>query len=273
MWILFIFETKHIYTNQATMLTFISCAKTMTHQTKTSTPPVTSPRFLSHANEIALMASTLSKEELGRLLHVNSSLAALNYRRFQEFPTDEKRPIPAILAYTGIVFKHIKPESFTREEWLYAQNHLLISSFLYGFLRPLDIIKCYRLEGSVRLEELNNNSLFHFWQPILTAAFIKRIKNAGGTLVYLASSEMKELFKWELVTRSVRSVVPEFYQRQGDKLLTVVVHVKMCRGEMTRYIIKHQITNTEDLKSFEWEGYRYSPELSTDDRMVFVLDV
>jgi cytoplasmic iron level regulating protein YaaA (DUF328/UPF0246 family) len=31
----------------------------------------------------------------------------------------------------------------------------------------------------------------------------------------------------------------------------------MCRGAMTRYILKNRITDPEELKDFEFEGFRY----------------
>ena len=81
----------------------------------------------------------------------------------------------------------------------------------------------------------------------------------------LASAEMKNLFDWTRVTREVRVITPDFYTYKGGRLSTVVVYAKMCRGEMTRFILKNRIENPEDLKTFEWEGYRFNPRESHDD--------
>ena len=85
----------------------------------------------------------------------------------------------------------------------------------------------------------------------------------------LASAEMKNLFDWTRVTREVRVITPDFYTYKGGRLSTVVVYAKMCRGEMTRFILKNRIENPEDLKTFEWEGYRFNPRESHDDHWVF----
>ena len=85
----------------------------------------------------------------------------------------------------------------------------------------------------------------------------------------LASAEMKNLFDWTRVTREVRVVTPDFYTYKGGRLSTVVVYAKMCRGEMTRFILKNRIEDPEDLKTFEWEGYRFNPHESHDDHWVF----
>ncbi len=253
------------------MLTFISCAKTMTENTSIITPPVTMPKFIHHAKEIAMMCNTLSKEELGKALHVTNKLAAQNYKRFQSFPTDENIPLPAITSYTGIVFKHINPADFTAEDWHFAQEHLLITSFLYGLLRPLDLIKTYRLEGNIKLPELNGQTLFAYWRPILTDMFIRNIKKEGGILINLASAEMKDLFDWKHISREIQIITPEFYHIYNGKPRTTVIYTKMCRGEMTRYIIKNHINSPEKLKDFNWEGYCYNPEFSQDNRWAFTL--
>ena len=179
------------------MMTFISCAKTMTDHSKVEVPTTGTPQFQAEAIQHALGMSRFSAEELERLLRVNSKIAAENYLRFQDFCSEANKALPALLAYTGIVFKRICPQDFTAEDFQYVQDHLRITSFLYGLLRPLDLIKNYRLEGDVRLPEHEGISMFDYWKPILTDEFIKSIKAQGGTLVNLASNEMKDLFDWK----------------------------------------------------------------------------
>lgn len=253
------------------MMTFISCAKTMTGKSKQQVPFTTHPAFENHANENAMHLSQFTVEELEHLLKINHKLASENYLRYQNFHSADNKPLPALLSYTGIVFKRINPKDFTLEELAYAQEHLRITSFLYGLLRPLDAIKNYRLEGDVRLPENGNLSMFDYWKPLLTEYFIKEIKEKNGTLVNLASAEMKDLFDWKRISQEVRVVTPEFLVHKNGKLTTVVIYAKMCRGEMTRYILKNRIENPEDLKGFEWEGFTYNEQESTPERMVFTL--
>lgn len=253
------------------MMTFISCAKTMTGKSKQQVPFVTRPAFESRAHEHAMHLSQYSVEELERLLRINHKLASENYVRYQNFLSADNTALPALLSYTGIVFKRIQPKDFTLEDLAYAQDHLRITSFLYGLLRPLDCIKNYRLEGDVRLPENGSQSMFDYWKPILTEHFIEEIKRQGGVLVNLASGEMKDLFDWKRICREVQVVTPEFLVHKNGKLTTVVVYAKMCRGEMTRYILKNRIENPEALKGFKWEGFVYNEQESTADRMVFTL--
>ena len=49
---------------------------------------------------------------------------------------------------------------------------------------------------------------------------------------------MKDLFDWKRVEQEVQVITPEFQVWKKGKLTTVVVYAKMCRGELTRFIIK-----------------------------------
>ena len=217
------------------MLTFISCAKTMTARSNVRVPFTTVPPFETAAKEHALNLSQFSTQELEKLLRINSKLAATNYLRYQDFCSDETPALPALLSYTGMVFKRINPKDFSKN---------------------------YRLEGDVKLPELGGMSFFDYWKPRLTDYFIEAIREQGGILINLASGEMKDLFDWEKVNREVQVITPEFHTWKNGKLATVVVYAKMCRGEMTRYILKNRIEQPEELKKFEWEGFRFS---GTDD--------
>ena len=83
--------------------------------------------------------------------------------------------------------KNINPGDFTGEEFLYAQEHLRITSFCYGLLRPLDGIKPYRLEGNVSLPETGTDSMFEYWKSRLTQPLLSEIRKNGNIL-----------FKWQV---------------------------------------------------------------------------
>ena len=101
-----------------------------------------------------------------------------------------------------------------------------MTSFCYGLLRPLDVIRSYRLEGDVVLPEPGNQTMFSYWKSCLTDVFIEDIKKAGGILCNLASDEMKSLFDWKRVEREVRVVTPEFQVWKNGKLASIVIYIK-----------------------------------------------
>jgi len=157
------------------MMIYISCAKTMTARSRQQVPYTTVPYFEKEAHENAMHMAQFSTEELTRLLRINNKLAAENVLRYHDFLSPDAPSLPALLAYTGIVFKRLNPKDFTEEDWKYAQQHLFITSFLYGLLRPLDLIKNYRLEGDVRMPEHDVRILATFADRI----FHNRNKKTG----------------------------------------------------------------------------------------------
>ena len=50
-----------------------------------------------------------------------------------------------------------------------------------------------------------------------------------------------------------------------------MVYTKMCRGEMTRHLIRNRIADPEMLKEFEWEGFRFDAALSRGDDWTFTM--
>lgn len=252
------------------MLILISPAKTMTGTSKLKAPAETLPRFSKEANEIALNMTQFSKDELARILKLSPKLATENYLRFQEFHSEDNKPLQAILAYTGVVFKNINPKDFSKEDFLFAQEHMRFASFCYGLLRPLDLIKPYRMEFDVKLPELGYGNMYNYWRPRQTQLLIDDIKKAGNTLIYLASMDIQPSFDWKKVEQSVRVITPEFRVWKNGKANTIVIYAKMARGQMSRFIIKNRISDPEELKSFSWEGFCYNEKMSEGDKWVFL---
>lgn len=253
------------------MLTFISCAKTMTSRSTVAVPEITIPKFEANAVQNALEMSQYSAGELEKLLRVNTKIAAENRLRYHDFCSEDNCAMPAICAYTGAVYKRILPKDFTIDDFYYAQDHLRITSFLYGLLRPLDGIKPYRLEGDVRLPERGGVSMFDYWKPLLTDYFIADIKRQGGVLINLASGEMQDLFDWKRVEKEIRVITPEFQVWKEGRLKTIVIYTKMCRGEMVRSIVKNRIESPDELRAFTWEGFTLDETRSTDKHLQFTL--
>lgn len=175
------------------MLIILTSAKTMTGTSKIKAPAGTMPRFAQEANEIALNMAQFSTDDLKKILKLNPKLALENYNRFQEFHTAEVHSLQALLAYTGVVFKNINPKDFTEDDFLYANDHLRIASICYGLLRPLDLIKPYRMEYEVKLPELGEGNMYNYWRPRQTELLIDEVKKSDNILINLASQDKQSL--------------------------------------------------------------------------------
>lgn len=255
------------------MLTLISPAKTFDLKPRPlgAIEPLTEPRLSAYIDPIVRTALLLDDRELGRELSLSPKLVAEARRHWRAFVEASSTPRPAIEAYSGMVFKKLLASTFTPDDWVWAQDHLAICSFVYGLLRPLDSIRPYRMEGTLRLEQ--GQSVFEYWRSILTPLIIEQAHTAGGTLAYLASEEMKQLFHWEQVEAEVRVVYPTFVVRQGDgHLKQIVIYTKMARGLMTRAIVQERIDTPEPLQALSPAGFAYREELSQGSQWLYVLE-
>ena len=193
--------------------------------------------------------------------------AKIMHDRFLDKPSDraerfdEKPKLPAILAYHGQAYKHLKAETLNVDDFNYSQGKLWITSFLYGLLRPLDGILPYRMEGHVELPSGGGKNMFGFWKSSLTDVLIDAVKANDGILIHLATEEYQHLFDWQRVRREVRIIQPLFYIRKGSDLKIQAVWAKTCRGAMTRFIIENRIDKPKDLCAFSYEGFVYDPKL------------
>lgn len=238
------------------MQILLACAKIMNERTEVKTPLCSEPHFLKDAEHFALLVSQRSVEELMDMFKCSRQLAIENKLRYERFFDSEER-MPAILAYYGQAYKCLQAQTLEEKDFLFAQGHLWITSFLYGLLRPLDMIHPYRMEGKVELEE---NTMFQHWKPLLTDMLIDSVRADDGILIHLATEEMQHLFDWKRVCKEVKVIQPEFLVMKNGKLKVVTVYAKSCRGAMTRFIIKNQLTMPEDLRHFEYEGFEYSSQ-------------
>lgn len=242
------------------MQILLANAKIMVEQSERK--PLTTPMFQEPANRLAVEMAAMMPDELGRQLGCNRKLAMENWQRYQEFFS--ARCIPAIMAYNGQAYKHLRAASLGDEALAFAQRHLWITCFLYGLLRPMDGIVPYRMEHNVRLEATGGQPVSQYWKDKLTDVLIEATKADDGILVHLSTGEYEHLFDWQRVRRELHVLQPLFYVRSGQRLKVQAVWAKACRGAMVRFIFEHQTSHPDDLHAFAYEGFEYKPHLSEE---------
>ena len=242
------------------MLILISPAKTFAKQAKCAHRlPATIPMFVTEARQLVASSLELNPQALKKELLLTAKTLPEAQRNLATFFDEGTPEEQALLNYSGMVFKKLGAGSLTEENWRYAVDHLRMTSFVYGLLRPTDLIRPYRMEGTARLPMLEGERVFDFWRDRLTKPFIEAIRAAGGTLLYLASDEMRGLFHWEEVERSVEVITPTFLTRQRDgSLRQTVIYTKMARGEMAREVLRQRITQPGELHRLTPAGFLYT---------------
>ncbi|MBQ8055467.1 MAG: YaaA family protein [Paludibacteraceae bacterium] len=234
--------------------------------------PQTIPHFQPIANELAKEMSRLDIDTLSKELDCSRALALGTYKRFQDFFHAEK--MPAIMAYNGQAYKHLKANTLHSEALSYGQKHLWITCFLYGLLRPMDAIVPYRMEHSVHLEKTGDKPINTFWKDKLTDVLIDSVKADDNLLIHLSTEEYEHLFDWKRVCEEVTVIHPLFYVRQKNGSLKMqAVWAKSCRGAMVRYLLQNQVTTPSDLKSFVYEGFEYREDYGEELYPHFIREI
>ncbi|MEP4468042.1 YaaA family protein, partial [Marinobacter alexandrii] len=125
------------------MLMVISPAKTLDYESPLATESHTQPEFLDHACELIDQLKELEPHQVSNLMSISEKLGQLNAERFQNWHTpfnlDNARQ--AALAFKGDVYTGLAAESFSEDDFAFAQKHLRMLSGLYGLLRPLDLMQ------------------------------------------------------------------------------------------------------------------------------------
>ncbi|MEC9084770.1 MAG: peroxide stress protein YaaA, partial [Pseudomonadota bacterium] len=192
------------------MLMIISPAKTLDYESPLATETHTQPDFLDDACELIDQLKELEPHQVSNLMSISDKLGQLNAERFQTWHTpftpDNARQ--AVLAFKGDVYTGLDAESFSSEDFSFAQKHLRILSGLYGLLKPLDLMQPYRLEMGTRFENTRGKDLYAFWGSKITEALNQLLASDDKVLVNLASNEyFKSVQKKHL---DARLVTPQF---------------------------------------------------------------
>jgi cytoplasmic iron level regulating protein YaaA (DUF328/UPF0246 family) len=253
------------------MLIVISPAKNLDEKPQKIISDFTLPDFLEDSSILIEALRKFTSAELADLFEVNPSIAGINFERFGKWhlPFTPDNAKQAVLLFNGEVYNGLKAKTLLVDDLLYAQNHLRILSGLYGILRPLDLIQPYRLEMGIKLKTAKAKDLYQFWGLRITEKLNEALQLAGEpkVLVNLASGEYMRAVNPQKLNARIINI--EFMQDNDGNYKTIVVYTKKARGMMSRFIIRNRLTNPEDLKGFDADGYMFNPRLSDHDTWVF----
>ncbi|GHA49062.1 UPF0246 protein [Salinimicrobium marinum] len=237
----------------------ISPAKSLDYKSKLPTTRGTQPPFLETTAKVNRKLSRMSKKEISELMGVSDKLADLNHARYHEFEEEhnKKNSRPAVYAFAGDVYTGLDAYNIPTEKLDDLQNTLRILSGYYGILKPLDLIQPYRLEMGTNLSVGKKNNLYELWQKDITE-YLNNELEEDELFVNLAS---QEYFK-SVDTKALKVpvITPVFKDFKNGKLKIISFYAKKARGSMVRYIIDSEAKTFDDLKAFDYDGYRYSEE-------------
>lgn len=248
----------------------LSPAKSLDFENAPVMSSATLPVLLPESVKLINKLRKLSQKKIGTLMHISPSLADLNYERFQnwEIPFTAENSKPALYVFTGEAYRGMDAKSFSKDDVLASQNYLRILSGLYGLLKPLDLMQSYRLEMGTKFSVTpTTKDLYAFWGNKITQELNKELAEDDGVLVNLASNEY---FK-AINTKQLKSrVITCSFKDEKDGAYKVIgVYAKFARGLMTRFIIQNKLTDPEQIKAFDIDGYIYNEGMSSENEFVF----
>lgn len=153
----------------------------------------------------------------------------------------------AIDLYDGLVYKYMKKDLWTKDDYEFVNDNIYILSAMYGILKPLDNIISYRLDFNIA-----GKSHYKFWEKSVND-FLK-----NELIVNLASSEFSKLINKNLI--NIKFVDESF---KSPSTMS-----KMARGKMVNYIVKNRITTIEGIKNFD-DGFKFDKSLSDINNIIF----
>ncbi len=265
----------HTFDLPQPVLILISPAKTLDFETPASCDRFSQPAFLAEAEVLVKQLRKLSATEISSLMKISDKLGELNASRYRTWQADfdSTHAKQAILAFRGDVYQGLDADSFSQEDFDFAQEHLRILSGLYGLLRPLDLIQPYRLEmgtklAHAKLQDLSADTLDDFWQDKLAQGINRQLEKINAqNIINLASNEYFKAVKPKLLRGNI--VTPVFKDWNKGKYKVISFYAKKARGMMSAFIIKNRLENPEELKGFTEAGYSYNAELSEEKSLVF----
>ena len=253
------------------MIIVLSPAKTLDYEFETDGNHSV-PSFLSQSSKLIGQLKKKEPKDIASLMGLSDKLATLNYDRYQSWTASKKASNdskPSLLVFKGDVYQGLQAEDLSKNEMNFAQKHVRILSGLYGILRPLDLMKPYRLEMGTKLETTQGKNLYEFWGDKIQKNVLDELKNQkSDLLINLASKEYFTVLG--KVPEDVNVISPAFKDYKNGKYKIISFYAKKARGLMARWIIQNKVTDFENLKDFDVEGYKYSKAESTSTTPVFL---
>ena len=255
------------------MLIVLSPAKTLDYSVDPKSNH-TAPQFLSQSSKLIKTLKDKEPKDIASLMGLSDKLATLNFDRYQSWKaaksvsSDAK---PSMLVFKGDVYQGLSAEDFNAKQIKFAQKHLRILSGLYGILRPMDVIKPYRLEMGTKLQTSKGKNLYEFWGNSVQENVISDLAfQKSDLLINLASKEYFSVLG--KMPEYINVVSPVFKDFKNGKHKIISFYAKRARGLMAKWIIENNIRDFEKLSKFNLDGYYFSKKDSSATEPVFLRD-
>lgn len=175
------------------MLFLIPTAKEMT-QANT----LVSYNLPTKVETIIKTMAAFSPQELEKIYRIKPEASQKEYQRWQDFSTSELKCAPALDLYNGLMYRNLKQETFTQIDRDYLNQHVAITSSLYGIISPFEMISEHRLDFNTPVT-IDGQSLKSYWR-----ADYDQFLQGKNCVVSLLSSEFEAVFSPKLRQKLIK---------------------------------------------------------------------
>ena len=190
--------------------------------------------------------ASLSLEELALLYKISLERASEEDQRIQALKSGTAKTYPALKLFDGLMYRNIRRMDWTEAEAAYVQDHLLITSALYGVIPALTSIAPHRLDFLMKLK-VQGKSLKTFWKAVYDQALQEE-----ELIISLLSSEFETVFSKEIQDRMVNF---KFLEEKNGQLKVHSTISKKARGAFVTALLKSQITKVEEMKQLSFNDF------------------
>ena len=219
----------------------------------------TESKFKDKTNILINTLKEKSISEIENIMKLKGELLNDTYKDIQDY--ENLKYIPAISLYYGVSFKELELEDYSEKSLKYLQNNLLILSAFYGISLPFDLIKKHRLDMTISIID---KGLYNFQKKDINE-YISNILDNDEILLNLASSEFSKLID----NKKIPMINLDFKEEKDGTYKSISTYSKKARGQFLNYLIKNQVSNIENIKKMELNGYSLNEELSDKKNFIF----
>lgn len=231
------------------MKIIIAPSKTMTY--KNYQFKTTNQIFIKETEYLHSLLKQYSDEDLCNLMNISYKQAIKVYDYFHK----PQNIYPALSLYQGTVFKQLEIDKYNTH-LDYLDQHLCIMSAFYGVLKYNTAITPYRLDMTMRL---NNINLYEYWYTPLYQHFENE-----DIIISLASKEFTDMIHHPYL------YFIDFMEIKDDKIKRNAMIIKKARGQMLNQLILSEIETLDELKKLNIDGFIFNETASHHHVLSFI---
>ncbi|MBD5311312.1 MAG: YaaA family protein [Bacteroides sp.] len=221
------------------------------------------------AAEIMERLKDMTLSDISSIIKISNDLAVSLRRMTYEFP-NKNMGLRTIEAFTGVVFRNFDYRSLSSSDKEWTTSKVRIISSLYGWLKPEDIIKPYRLDYTSPVSP-DDTSLYIYWRERVTTQLISDLQATGeNQILNLLPADAAKCVDWKTVKRFAEVWKVDFKEQHGVTIRSPYTEkLKALRGKLLRNIVLNRFKTPQQTATFGNDIMIPIPDYEYPDRLGF----